>query len=443
MADRSPARPRAGKALIAGTLASGLVMAGALLVAGSHGMLGHVGTKLASAVGIRHAFASTQRVVTSAEELRRALDTAPDGSTIALAAGHYPSIGIGNIKKAGTVTVTSADPDRPAVIGRLLVRNSAGLTFRNIELAADASAVVDRVGAPRKPVQDDQDGPEEDEAPAARKGGQSAANRFPFMILQSERITFDRMNIHGPADNLDAAYRIPALMVRASRKVTISNSRFSALQHGIAMLELDGMRVLNNEFHNIRTDGVRGGEVSNLEVAGNVFTDFHPAPKDHPDAIQLWSTPKNGMMTNIHIHDNLVVRGTGYPTQGVFLRDVKNGRPFQNVVIEGNLVMGGLYNGIAINGVQGGRITDNVVLNYPDRKHSWIRAQNCGDIDMRGNRASRYIFAPAVGTDSDNKMDAASPRDEAKRVNQWLDAKPGRRRADSMLQARLTAPKTK
>ncbi len=440
MADQSPARPRAGRALIAGTLVSGLVMAGALLVAGSHGMLGHVGTKIASAVGIRHAFASTPRVVSSAEELRRALDTAPDGSTIALATGHYPSIGIGNIKKAGTVTVTSADPDRPATIGRLLVRNSAGLTFRNIELAADASAVVDRVGAPRKPVQDQQEDQDDDEASVARKG-QGAANRFPFTIIQSERITLDRMNIHGPASDLDAAYKIPALMVRASRKITVSNSRFSALQHGIAMLELDGMAVLNNEFHNIRTDGVRGGEVSNIEIAGNVFTDFHPAPKDHPDAIQLWSTPKNGMMANIHIHDNLVVRGTGYPTQGVFLRDVKNGRPFKNVVIEGNMVMGGLFNGIAINGVQGGRITDNIVLNYPDRKNSWIRAQNCGDIEMRGNRASHYIFPSAVGTESGNRIDGASSKEEGKRVNQWLEAKPGRRRVDSMLQARLTAAK--
>lgn len=440
MVDQSPHRLQTRKAVILGVAFSGVLIAGVVAFAGARGMLGQAGTNLASAVGVRDAYAGTQRVVSSAEELRRALDSAPDGSTIALASGHYPTIGIGNIKKAGTVTVTSADPDHPASIGRLLIRNSAGLTFRNIELAADSSAVVVSQGQPRKAAQDDQDGPDEDEAPVARKG-QSAANRFPFMILQSERIIFDRMNVHGPVDNLDAAYRIPALMVRASRKVTISNSRFSALQHGIAMLELDGMAVLNNEFHNIRTDGVRGGEVSNLEIAGNVFTDFHPAPKDHPDAMQLWSTPKNGMMTNIHIHDNLVVRGTGYPTQGVFLRDVKNGRPFQNVVIEGNLVMGGLYNGIAINGVQGGRITDNIVLNYPDRKHSWIRAQNCGDIEMRGNRASRYIFAPAVGTESGNKMDAASPRDEAKRVNQWLDAKPGRRRADSVLQARLTAPR--
>lgn len=435
MADQLPRSTR--KAVMLATALSGALIVGAVVFAGARGMLGQTGAKIASAVGIRDAFGSTPRVVSSAEELRRALDSAADGTTIALASGHYPNIGIGNIKKAGTVTVTSADPDRPAVIGRLLVRNSAGLTFRNIELAADASAVVVRQGQPPKAEQADRDEADNEDTPK----GQSAANRFPFMILQSERITFDRMNIHGPADNLDAAYRIPALMVRASRTITISNSRFSALQHGVAMLELDGMRVLNNEFHNIRTDGVRGGEVSNLEVAGNVFTDFHPAPKDHPDAIQLWSTPKNGMMTNIHIHDNLVVRGTGYPTQGVFLRDVKNGRPFQNVVIEGNLVMGGLYNGIAINGVQGGRITDNIVLNYPDRKHSWIRAQNCGDIEMRNNRASRYIFAPVIGTESGNKMDAASPKDEAKRVNQWLDAKPGRRRADSMLQARLTAPR--
>ena len=439
MADNSPHRRRTVKAILLGVSLSGAAALGVVALTSYSGMAARTATKLASAVGIRDAFAGTTHVVSSAEELRRALENAADGSTIALASGHYPSIGIGNVKKSGTVTVTSADPSHPASIGRLLIRNSAGLTFRNIELAADASAVVQWQGPPQKAVQDQPDEADSDEAPARK--GQSAADRFPFMVLQSERITLDRMNIHGPLDNLEAAYKIPALMVRASRKVTVSNSRFSALQHGIAMLQLDGMSVLNNEFHNIRTDGVRGGEVSNTEIAGNIFTDFHPAPKDHPDAIQLWSTPKNGAMTNIHIHDNLVVRGTGYPTQGVFLRDVKNGRPFQNVVIEGNLVMGGLYNGIAINGVQGGRIVDNEVLNYPDRKHSWIRVQNCGEIEMRNNRASRYIFHPTEGNESGNRIDAASAREEAKRVARWLDAKPARRRSDSGLQTRLTAPR--
>lgn len=105
-------------------------------------------------------------------------------------------------------------------------------------------------------------------------------------------------------------------MVRNSKQVTISNSRFHNLRNGMGMLALDGIRVQNNEFTDIRSDGVHGGDISNAEISGNLFTDFHPAAADHPDAMQLWSTPRATTLENIAIHDNLVVRGGGQPMQG-------------------------------------------------------------------------------------------------------------------------------
>lgn len=425
-----------GKTLLISAVLSAIILAGAMLVR-NRGSLswildGYSVDALASEM-------PRGKVVSSAADLRRAVEEARDGAVILLAPGRYPQIALANVKKAGTVTITSADRARPASIGRLMIRNSSGIVVRDVELAADESAVPVRP-APNRDDGDDAAGGAggNGQGQAGRpNAGRSLATRFPFMIAESERIMLDRVYVHGPLNNIEAAYRISAMMLRASRQITVSNSRFVAFWHGIAMLDLDGGTIRNNEFSNIRTDGVRGGDVSNLQIVGNVFTDFHPAQGDHPDGIQLWSTPKRVAMKNIVIRDNMVVRGKGLPTQGIFLRDVRNGRPFQNVDIRDNLVMGGLYNGIAVNGVDGGRIEDNEIINYPDRKHSWLRVDNSQGIEVRRNRASRFLITRSTTEESENRIDGGSQRDEAKRVAKWLDAKPNRLREDSGLQRAL------
>ena len=75
------------------------------------------------------------KIVSSAADLRRVVGEAGDGAVILLAPGRYPEIAIGNVRKAGVVTITSADRSRPASIGRLLIRNSSGLIVREGEPA--------------------------------------------------------------------------------------------------------------------------------------------------------------------------------------------------------------------------------------------------------------------------------------------------------------------
>ena len=434
---RKPQGSATGKVVLAAVLLCGLFSFIALLVAGGRIPLQQVfGGRAVEALASEM---PRGKIVSSAADLRRAVEDAGDGAIILLAPGRYPQIALANARKTGSITITSADRSRPASIGRLMIRNSSGLVIRDVELAADESAVPARL-APNRDDDDDAAGGADGNRPVqvARPAGRSLATRFPFMIVESERITLDRLYVHGPLNNLEAAHRISAMMLRASKQITVSNSRFVALWHGIAMLDLDGGVIRNNEFSNIRTDGVRGGDVSNLQIVGNVFTDFRPVQGDHPDGIQLWSTPKHVAMKNIVIRDNMVVRGKGLPTQGIFLRDVRNGRPFQNVEIRDNLVMGGLYNGIAVNGVDGGRIEDNEIINYPDRKHSWLRVDNSQGLEVRRNRASRFLITRSTAAESENRIDGGSQRDEAKRVARWLDAKSGRRRGDSGLQQALS-----
>lgn len=429
------------------------------------------------------------QMVSSEQELRRAVDAAADGDVIRLAAGTYPHIGLGNINKQGEVVITSANPDNPAIIQQLVIRQSSGLTLRGLELAADASAAPPAAagadegaeaagdgadGAAKPTTQAErraewlknrearqaagrafermgretpkQQGEGETEqrpnpANAQAKGQGGGRPSFPFIVMGSERITLDRLNIHGPQDNKAAAYRITALMVRNSKQVTLTNNRFHNLRNGMGMLDLDGIRIRDNEFSDIRSDGLHGGDISNAEISGNVFTDFHPDPADHPDAMQLWSTPKGVVLENISIHDNMVVRGTGSPMQGVFIRDVKNQKVFRNIQIRDNLVMGGLYNGIAVCCVDGGAIEGNRVINYPDRTQSWIRVNGSNSLSIRNNSASKFLVVGSAVEQSGNKTEQHGKIDEPALFDEWLKAKPSRRRADSALQARLLGNK--
>ena len=364
--------------------------------------------------------------VSSTEQLRRALETAQNGDVISLMPGRYPGIVISNVKKNGNVTVTSADPSRPAIIEELLIRNSAGLTLSNVELAAN-TATLQKMKQDSNPAGD----------PSAT-GQRRRAFRFLYIVTQSERIGLHKLNVHGPADDADTAQFVRPLIVRDSREVTVSNSRFSHMQHGLEMLNLDGFRVINNEYSDLRTDGVRGGDSSNVEIAGNIFTDFRPAPGDHPDGIQLWSTPRGTKLINISIHDNLIVQGNGGTAQGVFLRDVKNNFAFQNVEIKDNLIIGGLYNAVAINSVQGGKIAGNRIVEGPDIKRVRIRIDNSTGIDMSGNSAPNYVITRSQVEKSDNKVNGQSSKKSASLVAEWLDGKQGRRRSDSALQVRLS-----
>lgn len=370
----------------------------------------------------------------SVEELQRTLESARDGDIIRLAAGFYPKVVLVGIHKTGTVTVVSAEPSRPAVIGDLLIRNCSGLTLQGLELAPRAETLLAEMQSLAGSIgQSDQ--------PSNREGGRGAVQvngRFMFVVSNSQRIVLNKLDVHGSRDHPQAAFMLRPLLVRDSSNVTVSNSRFSHMRHGLEMLNLDGFRVISNDFSSLRTDGIRGGNSSNVEIAFNVLTDFFPAEGDHPDGIQLWALAPMLIMENISIHDNLVVRGRGASTQGIFMRDVRNNLTFRNLIIRNNLVMGGLGNGIAVNSADGVLIEGNQVVNYPDRKVSWIRLDNTKRVVLQGNRAPKFLITRSEVKDRHNKIDNPGKIDEPALVSQWLDAQPGRRRADSELQVLMT-----
>ncbi|MCE7798306.1 right-handed parallel beta-helix repeat-containing protein [Sphingobium sufflavum] len=286
-------------------------------------------------------------------QLAAAIAKATGGDTILLASGTYAKITITNKDYSSAVTITSANPSDPAIVKNIAVKGSTNLVFSNLDLPASEA--------------------------------QGSSN---FLVLNSANVAFDHVNVHGTDKGISD---VSPFMLRGSTNVSVTNSEFSNVQHGISFLDNDGMTLTGNSFHDLRTDGIRGGGTSNVMISKNVFTDFYPEAGDHPDAIQFWTTNTTASASNITISDNMFVQGKGEQVQGVFMRDTFDTLPYQNVTITGNTIIGGMNNGVSVDGVNGLTLSDNTVIALGDEK-STIRVENATNATVSNNQATDYVY---------------------------------------------------
>jgi len=331
--------------------------------------------------------------VSTTKDLLTALSKAASGDTITLATGTYANVTLANLKFASAVTITSANPDKPAILTDLMVKNSSGLTFSKLELSE-----------------------------------LTPSKMFGFQIVGSNAITLDKLDVHG-LPNVGSGQEGSPLMVRNSTGITITNSAFHDAQTGVSILDNKGLTITNNSFSNLSVDGIHGGGDSNVLIAQNSFTNFHPNPNYHPDAIQLWTTNTTASASNITIDSNLITRGTGDPIQGIFISDQVGNLPFQNVTITNNAVLGALYNGIAIKGVDSGTVTGNTVIGYTDQK-SWLTVWSSPKLAFANNSVtavSKVDAAPTsiIGSNGNSLTAAATAAQEKSLAYDWLLAHPG------------------
>lgn len=287
--------------------------------------------------------------VATTAELLAALRAAGPGETIQLAAGLYRDVKIQGVRFDQTVTVRGAD----AKLGDLLVRNAKGLRFENLEFEIQPGGEINQ-----------------------------------FQVLNSEDVHFSDIDLHGVGD-VALLSKQGGLLLRNSTRLSVTGSGFHRLVFGLSMLDCTAVEIEGNVFRNLRTDGIRGGGVSDLRVTDNYFSDFFPALGDHPDAIQLWTTNTDAAARDITITRNVVVRGSGAVVQGIFLRDQLDRLPYQNVTISDNLILGTMWNGITVDGGSNIEIARNKVIGFPDMK-SWIRLENISGGLLVDNVAQQY-----------------------------------------------------
>lgn len=309
----------------------------------------------------------------SDEQLATFIQNAGPGDIVYLAPGTYDTL---TLRNAGDldITIASLDSENPAVITGLRLSETDGVRFSNLIFEA------------------------------------AEGDNNCFSVSSADDITFSGVVFRGP-DNVGSGEEVSPLMIRSSTNITVVDSEFYHVQHGLKLLDVDGLFISGNSFHDIRCDGIRGGGVSNAVITNNTFTDFFPintgGSGDHPDAIQLWSTNQDEPGRNITISDNLIYRGDGLPIQGVFIRDTRDNMPFEDVTVSGNVILGGLYNGVSVDGVIGGEVTGNLVIGFPDQR-SFLRVIMEREFSVVDNFSTSYAFATrdSVLLDDNHRIDS-------------------------------------
>lgn len=296
-------------------------------------------------------------------QLLAALQTAVGGETFILAAGNYGDVSISGRNFANTITFQSQNTASMASFTRFDITSSSNITLNSVDIGRTL--------------------------PAA-----SEAERMSS-IWGSSNISFNGVKVHG---SLDGNPRNDGwgILVSDSANVSIKASDFTELYRGAVFQRSTNVTVEANSFHDIRSDGVDFTAVSNVLIKNNMFRDFYFFGGDHPDAIQFWTSGQTRGSSNITISGNQIFQGNGLALQGIFFNDEVGNLPYQNVVIDNNMVYGNdLWHGIAMTNGRNVSITNNTVVSRTnDDPYFWIRADNTQGLTIARNVTDAVVIGP-------------------------------------------------
>jgi hypothetical protein len=246
------------------------------------------------------------------------------------------------------VTVTSADPARPAVLTGLDVRGAENLRFETLTFDYVAKAT-------------------------------DALSVTPFSVRDSRRITISGSTFDGDlAKGGDpAAIGYPAGRgFRSSNNVGFDfiGNEVHTFWKGIAISGSDHVRVIGNDIHSMRSDGINVIVPQGILIEANHVHDFRRAPDsgDHTDMIQFWTLNATRPGIDITIRGNLLQAGGGGQTHSIFMRNemVDKGRAgpemfYRRITIEDNVILNGHLHGITVGEADGVVIRRNTLLRDP------------------------------------------------------------------------------
>ena len=334
--------------------------------------------------------------VASPEALAPALEAAGPGDTLRLAPGDYGALTLAHL--AGTpeapVVIASADPADPARFSSMTVSGVESVELRGL--------VLDYTYAPGDP-------------PYLR----------PFQVQDSRDVTLSGILLDGDdargtgdptADGFPTAF---GLRVSDVEGFTLEGSEIRGFFRGLVVADSSDVRVVGNDLHGLRMDGMNFAQVEDVLIEGNRIRDFERslASADHADMIQFWTNRTDRPSTGIVIRGNLLASGTGAYTQSIFMRneEVDTGRrsfadmAYRDVAIEDNVIVNAQLHGITVGEADGLVIANNAVLRNPlsegerDNPNLWTPRINVAptarNVTIRGNVTARLPEPHALPSD--------------------------------------------
>lgn len=247
-------------------------------------------------------------------------------------------------------------------------------------------------------------------------------------------------NLHGGPDSVRGAFSGNGVMVRNCTDTDIVGNHIHNV--GVAVAHLNGLRlkINKNHIHELQGDAITGGtgtdepsHFDTLDISENTIYDMFFTEGEHPDGIQLYTAGATTAAGNVTIRNNDIRRRDGLPFQGIFIGN-NSGIPYYGFVIEGNLVMSGMWHGITLDHGVGGKLNNNFTqgdgsLAVDGQKMAcWLNLRDCTNSEAKGNTCSSLfesstVGAPSTNTLSDNTtIPEAAPGDYAA-ADAWLAAR--------------------
>ena len=317
--------------------ATARLLGGGLALLTSAGLLTGLAPRPAAARSLR---------VASTADLGNALAT-PGVDLIELAPGDYGPLrakGVGGAAKAPLV-IRSADPGKPARLTGITLDEPHDVTFEALTVAYKFSAKDKRSASP-----------------FTVQGGRNLV--FNGVSFQGERA-------RGVSPEVDGFGYGQGPLLQGIVGLTIANCEFSVLFKGLSVHDSSSVRIIGNNIHGMRSEGMNLSQIDGLEIARNWIHDFDRAvaSADHADMIQIWTTNTTRPTRNVEIHDNVLNSGLGAFTHSIFMANdrVSKGLAgaelyFQNITIKNNVIVNAHTNAIFIGASNGLTIENNSLI---------------------------------------------------------------------------------
>ena len=181
----------------------------------------------------------------------------------------------------------------------------------------------------------------------------------------------------------------------ASSDVVLTRNQFSGFKVGLVLGLVDKFRITNSTFTAMRADGMDIAAAHDGLIEGNSCSGTIVRDGEHPDCVQLWSTPTAPPTSDIAIRHNKVTGNT----QGISLfNHVRNGVDdggFDRITIEDNDVNVAASQAIALSNGRDSVVRKNHVSTVVgNRYRASINAT--GDIRRCGNVVEPGAGKPGV-----------------------------------------------
>jgi hypothetical protein len=294
--------------------------------------------------------------------LAAAIASARGGDTILLSPGPPADIVVRGRTFSPQLTITSADPKRPAVLGGLQLSGVTGVRLVNVDVHQAASEDV--------------------------------KNGSPAIFIQSSHgIDIVGAHVSGSKSEAEGLYLGKGVSLLDSDHVTITGAEVSGFFKGVSFANISDSSLEASDLHDIRTSPVNGGgDLQRVRIVGNHIHDIIPdrTHGDHSDGIHFFTKNSPKPCDGLVITDNRMELSDAVGTLGINLQGTPEPGGFTNVKVNGNTLRWNNNQGITTNWVQSGEFKNNVLTPAPgldDPKHApgFIFRNSGPDVEVSGN----------------------------------------------------------